>query len=222
MYVCFGLNMYFGSQIALLIFPMSAGHVEELILYGTSCCLCYVFVDLFKWAGVTNVCINKLHGKWSCSVYLFKILTFIIRLTLPIMVTYMSWAFVFTVPADVPALNGIKPQAGAGWTLNIGVSSSNHFCFWWCWKCPFDWCIKRFRPSNQAGNSHIDMCSYFLIPCYNWDIGVVACASCQIRKIAGWACTGNAGNVFLHRSSAIPTCITARAWHTCRDAFWDR
>ena len=44
-------------------------------------------------------------------------------------------------------------------------------------------------------------------------------ASCQIRTIAGCACTGNAGNVFPHyRGLAIPTCITARAWRTCRDA----
>ena len=38
-------------------------------------------------------------------------------------------------------------------------------------------------------------------------------APCQIRKIAGCACAGNAGNVFSrHRGLAIPTCITARAW----------
>ena len=48
-------------------------------------------------------------------------------------------------------------------------------------------------------------------------------ASCQIRKIAGCACAGNAGNVFPHyRGLAIPTCITARASRTCRDACRDR
>ena len=48
-------------------------------------------------------------------------------------------------------------------------------------------------------------------------------ASCQIRKIAGCACAGNAGNVFpCHCRLAIPTCIKARAWRTCRDACRDR
>ena len=32
----------------------------------------------------------------------------------------------------------------------------------------------------------------------------------------GCACAGNAGNVF--PATAIPTCITARAWRTCRNA----
>ena len=42
--------------------------------------------------------------------------------------------------------------------------------------------------------------------------------SYQIRKIAGCACAGNAGNVFSatdfkgNRELAIPACITARAW----------
>ena len=41
-------------------------------------------------------------------------------------------------------------------------------------------------------------------------------------KIASCACAGNAGNViFRHRGLAIPTCITARAWRTCRDACRD-
>ena len=48
-------------------------------------------------------------------------------------------------------------------------------------------------------------------------------ASYQIRKIAGCACARNAGNVFpAHRGLAIATCITARAWRTCRDACRDR
>ena len=48
-------------------------------------------------------------------------------------------------------------------------------------------------------------------------------APCQKRKIEGYACARNAGN-FLprHRELAIPTCITARAWRTCRDACRDR
>ena len=48
-------------------------------------------------------------------------------------------------------------------------------------------------------------------------------ASCQIPIIANCACAGNAGNVFPHhRGLAIPTCITARASRTCRDACRDR
>ena len=51
-------------------------------------------------------------------------------------------------------------------------------------------------------------------------------ASYQIRKIAGCACTGNAGNVSppptTKETIAIPACITARAWRTCRDACRDR
>ena len=52
--------------------------------------------------------------------------------------------------------------------------------------------------------------------------------SYQIRKIAGCACTGNAGNVFPaidfkgNRKLAIPACITERASRTCRDACRDR
>ena len=38
-------------------------------------------------------------------------------------------------------------------------------------------------------------------------------ASYQIRKIAGCACAGNAGNVFpATAGQRFPTCITARAW----------
>ena len=55
-----------------------------------------------------------------------------------------------------------------------------------------------------------------------------AWASYQIHNIAGCACAGNAGNLFPatdfkgNCSLAIPTCITARAWRTCRDACRDR
>ena len=53
-------------------------------------------------------------------------------------------------------------------------------------------------------------------------------ASYQIRKTAGCACAGNAGNVFPaadfkgNRQLAIPVCITTRALRTCRDACQDR
>ena len=52
--------------------------------------------------------------------------------------------------------------------------------------------------------------------------------SYQIRKIAGCACAGNAGNVFPATDFkgncylAIPAWITARASRTCRDACRDR
>ena len=53
-------------------------------------------------------------------------------------------------------------------------------------------------------------------------------ASYQIRKIAGCACAGNAGNVLPATDFkgncllAILACITARAWRTCRDACRNR
>ena len=53
-------------------------------------------------------------------------------------------------------------------------------------------------------------------------------ASYQIRKIADFACAGNAGNDFLATNFngncwlAISACITARASRTCRDACRDR
>ena len=53
-------------------------------------------------------------------------------------------------------------------------------------------------------------------------------ASYHIRKIAGCACAGDAGDVFPatyfkgNLQSAISACITARAWRTIRDACRDR
>ena len=53
-------------------------------------------------------------------------------------------------------------------------------------------------------------------------------ATYQIRKIVAGACAGNARNDFTatdfkgNRELAIPACITARAWYTCRDACRDR
>ena len=48
-------------------------------------------------------------------------------------------------------------------------------------------------------------------------------ASCQIRKNAGCTCAGNTGNVSpFHHRLAIPTCIAASMWRTCRDVFRDR
>ena len=57
---------------------------------------------------------------------------------------------------------------------------------------------------------------------------VTPMGSHQIRKIAGFACAGNAGNVFPaidlkgNCYLAIPACMTSHAWRTCRDACRDR
>ena len=53
-------------------------------------------------------------------------------------------------------------------------------------------------------------------------------ASCQIRNFAGCACAAYVGSVFPatdfkgNLKLATPTCTTARASCTCRDACWDR
>ena len=51
-----------------------------------------------------------------------------------------------------------------------------------------------------------------------------SCASCQIRKIAGCACAGNAGNVFpaTDFKGSIPARTIARASRMCRDTCRDR
>ena len=87
---------------------------------------------------------------------------------------------------------------------------------------------------NAAGNGHcysdqrvrISVCGSLERACmYAND---VPWASYKIRKIAGCACAGNAGNVFpspdfkWNRQLAIPACITARASSTCRDACRNR
>ena len=52
-------------------------------------------------------------------------------------------------------------------------------------------------------------------------------ASCQIRNFAGCACAAYIGSVFPatdfkgNLKLATPTCTTARASRTCRDACWD-
>ena len=69
-----------------------------------------------------------------------------------------------------------------------------------------------------------------IFSCFFWSIHPYSSswASCQIRNIVGCACAGDAGNVFPatdfkgNRLLAIPACITARAWRTCRDACRDR
>ena len=69
---------------------------------------------------------------------------------------------------------------------------------------------------------------HYLLYCYFGAVHLMGLGtwltSWQIRKIAGCACVRNAGNVFpaidLKKPLviAIPACIMARAWRTCRDA----
>ena len=47
-------------------------------------------------------------------------------------------------------------------------------------------------------------------------------ASYQIRKVRVARAPGMPGTFSLPRRLAIPTCITARAWRTCRDAYRNR
>ena len=74
----------------------------------------------------------------------------------------------------------------------------------------------------------ITIWSHGILLCYSFIIdamlvieNVFSWASYQIRKIAGCACVGNAGNIFPatdfkgNRWLAIPACITARASRTC-------
>ena len=66
-----------------------------------------------------------------------------------------------------------------------------------------------------------DICHISQIQYVVTDTELRTWASCQIRKIAGCACSGNTGNVSPPPTSkeiAIPACITARAWRT----FWVR
>ena len=73
-------------------------------------------------------------------------------------------------------------------------------------------------PNRQQASAH-DTISFSDTP-----ESLTQWASYQIRKIAGCACSGNAGNVLPRRRLlrrpllAIPACITARASRTCRDA----
>ena len=68
---------------------------------------------------------------------------------------------------------------------------------------------------NESIPKHSGCTYIFLLPKIVWMI--YQWASYQIRKIAGCACTGNAGNVFpatnfnRNRLLMIPACITARA-----------
>ena len=97
-----------------------------------------------------------------------------------------------------------------------GLGNLKHFPLWTMWQF---W-------AHIVGSAWQDT-----LLCQTWPIETVVwesyptVASCQIYKVAGCACAGNAGNVFPatdfkgNRELAIPACITARAWSTCRDAY---
>ena len=113
--------------------------------------------------------------------------------------------------------------------------------------------LKSVGRSEQFGSTKVDivncivtifLCIYKCANCIVhlnvlWGIGsklvtssshraLLTWASYQIRKIAGYACAGNAGIVFpatnfnKNRLLATPAYITSRASRTCRDACRDR
>ena len=71
------------------------------------------------------------------------------------------------------------------------------------------------RHLHSVGTSSLYL---YVLVTIRTDNGLFPRASYQIRKIAGFACAGKAGNVFPatafkeNRGWAIPACITARAW----------
>ena len=88
--------------------------------------------------------------------------------------------------------------------------------------------LKMSTAKCWLGKFHLNMDSWGLIDDTESLDEITLWASYQIRTIAGCACTGNAGNVFLRRRLqrkplvAISACITARVSRTCRDACRDR
>ena len=87
------------------------------------------------------------------------------------------------------------------------------------WDCHLAESVVHLIPYSTSKSSFVK--NYILIVMVNVD---VIWAPDQIRQISGCTCAGNAGNVFPatdfkgNRQLAIPTCITARASRTCRDA----
>ena len=91
---------------------------------------------------------------------------------------------------------------------------------------------KNFCPTSETSKKHMgrkshnrqndmlttellsttNLCAYFMGHTFEAITFCAPWASCQIRKIAGCACTGNAGIVFPgYHGLAIPPCITAHA-----------
>ena len=99
-------------------------------------------------------------------------------------------------------------------------------------------CIPPLINQNQIPESHT---STFAQDFSNWSWDITTTGypgtftrtifwpwgSCQIHKMAGCTCAGNAVNAFLatdfkgNNSLAIPACIAACAWRTCPDACRD-
>ena len=120
----------------------------------------------------------------------------------------------FVAGIDLPH-QGVVPDSNVGWP-NIGpnsVLSSRR------WANISQTYIAVWGVFLQSSTFNITALLYWW--CEPW-------ASYQVRNIADCACAGNAGNVFPatdfkgNRQLAIPACILARAWCTCRDACRNR
>ena len=116
---------------------------------------------------------------------------------------------------------------------NLGWMQHNRKrCIMTEWHIPLTWRTQFLRQISRLGGNlnpqTLDSYRMFYHLRYRGQTFHTLWASYQIRKIAGCACAGNAGNVFPatdfkeNRWLAIPTCITARASRTCRDACRDR
>ena len=79
------------------------------------------------------------------------------------------------------------------------------------------------RPPIPIGTAPISSLGSTMKGQHATDVTAVPWPSYQMRKIMGYACAENTGNVFpatdfkVNRKLAIPACITARASRTCRD-----
>ena len=110
----------------------------------------------------------------------------------------------------------------------IGISRWCFICFWWSWllclcthSLKYWLALAQILEGEQTHMRHILICTHLRFcstgscECVQPDVTSshvdgsalfwsnvgpgVSCASYQIRKIAGWACAGNAGNVFPRR-----------------------
>ena len=119
-------------------------------------------------------------------------------------------------------------------TTFILMENRHHIFWWWIWNIFMIKHVFRLQFYN-----YFTSCNIISIPwALKWsnppinlmppEQVTLSWASCQIRRMARCACAGNAGNVFpatdfkRNRGLATPTCFTARAWRTCRDACRDR
>ena len=83
-------------------------------------------------------------------------------------------------------------------------------------QCIYNVELSKPRFMISGGNNYITPLS---LSSHDRRINLRPWGSCQIHKITGCACDGKTGSVFpATHGLAIPTCITARARRTCRDA----